>query len=190
MKFSLRRHKMIKKNLLPIILVILVIAVIFVIAINQFNSHTNIHELIEKSLSEQYEEDIKIKIFETYEVFNYKIIGFTIEENEKCSFAVLEQDGDLKYKLIRLDKYEKLLKRGLDIYVQYIDLYNDNLELDNYMIVLSMNAELSKIEKSLNDGKPTYYNIASSPSMTVLKFPLEASEVQYIFYDRLGNEIR
>lgn len=181
---------MIKRNLLPIILSIFVIAVISVIVIYSFNSRTDIPELIEKSLSKQYEENFQIEIFETYEIFNYKIIGFTIVENGKCAFAVLEQDKESRYKLIRLDKYEKLIKRGLDIYVQYVDLYNEKLELKNYMIVLSMNAELSKIEMSVNDGKPTYHNITTSPSMTVLEFPTKASEVRYIFYDRLGDEIR
>lgn len=180
---------MTKKRLIPFILSIIIIIGISLLLINPFHSNTNIQQLIEKSLTNQYNENIQIEIFDTLEIFNYKLIGFTIAGTEKCSFAVLEHEGESRYKIIRLDKYEKLLARGLDIYVQHIDLYDEKMELKNYLIILSMNAELSKIEKNINGKNPIYYNISSSPSMTLLEYTNE-SEIQYNFYDYLGGQIK
>jgi len=163
---------------------------ISVIVIYLLNISTDMSTLIENSLSKQYEENKQIKIFDTYEISDYKIVGFTLVGSEKCGFAVLRQYGNSGYELISVTRYEQLTKRALDIFVKYIDLYDEKHKVMSYLVVLSLNAELSKIKMTIDDGEPIYREINSNPSLTVIEFPDEPFMGEYLFYDKSGNLIR
>jgi len=151
--------------------------------------------LIENSLSKQYDRDINIDIFDTYEIVgftsDYKIVGFTIIGSEKCGFAVMKEDRNAQYELVSVYTSEKMLKRAFDIYIEHVYLNDKKHDLwADYFIILSMNDQLSKIKMTIDYGKPTYNVITSTPSLTVVEIPFGSSHLEYLFYDKSGSLIR
>ncbi|NLL01183.1 MAG: hypothetical protein GX271_11065 [Clostridiales bacterium] len=177
-----------KKILLSIILAAIIIVVSFLAIHKSSNSSINVCELIERGISKQYKEKVEIDIFDTYEIFDSKIIGFTAFDNKKCSFALLKQKEE-EYQLINVQKFDGFIDRGIDIYLQYINLYNEKQELKSYMIILSMNDELSKIE-ILIDEKINIFEAGVMPYMKVIELPNDDFDMKYTFYDYLENEIK
>lgn len=162
--------------------------IVFISYLSRISADTS--GLIEKALSKQYKEKIEIDIFDTFEVFDYKIIAFTAYNNKKCSFAILKQREGDKYELIRVQKFDGFIDREIDVYVQYFDIYSDNQVSKNYMIILNMNEELATIETTIKVGEITRVDIDSMPSMVLIELPKDSYEMEYNFYDYFGNEIR
>jgi hypothetical protein len=148
-------------------------------------------KLIEKELSKLYGNGIQIKIFDTYEIYNNEIVGFTINENKKCGFAVMKRNRNSRYKLICVVRPKKLITRATDIFYEYITLNDEKYELGAacYIVVLSMNDKFSKIKMVIDDREPIYKEIKTTPSLTVLEYPIGTSKAEILFYDRLGNLI-
>jgi hypothetical protein len=183
---------MIKKRTGLIIFAIILISCLYAIISSMPNKSTDMSKLIEKSLSKQYKAKTQIEIFDTCEVLDYKIAGFTEVDSDKCGFAILKQDVDSRFELIRLDRFDKLMIRALDTYVQYVDLKDEKYELgfEQYLVFLSMNPELSRIKMTVDDGKPAYKEIKSTPSLTLLEYPIGSTKAEYLFYDKAGNLLR
>ncbi|EPR07737.1 hypothetical protein [Ruminiclostridium papyrosolvens] len=183
---------MIKRRSKLIIITIIFVALISAIINSMPDKSTDMSKLIEKTLSKQYKDKTKIGIFDTYEVLDYKIAGFIEVGSDKCGFSVLKQDINSRFELISVNRFDRLMKRALDTYIQYIDLKDEKYELgfERYLVILSMNPELSRIKMTVDDGKPIYKEIKSTPSLTVLKYPIEATNAEYLFYDKAGKLLR
>lgn len=179
------------KKIWYIIILIAIIVFISKIVIYYNNTvSTDIAKLIEFNFSQKYEENINnIKIVDTYDIYDKKIVGFTYDDNKKCSIAFLKRNGDSKYEMIRVKRYEILATRNLDIFYDYIYIYDENEEYARYLVVFSMNPELSKIKLTINGWETTYKEIISNPSITVLKIPEYNFTGEYLFYDKSGNLI-
>jgi hypothetical protein len=181
-----------KRRLKLIIIIIIFITFISAMISSLPDKSTDMSKLIEKSLSKQYKKNTQIAIFDTNKVSNYKIAGFTEVGSDKCGFAVLKQDSDSRFKLISIKRFDKLMKRALDTYVEYIDLKDEKYELgfEQYLVILSTNPELSRITMTVDDGKPIYKEIKSTPSLTVFEYPIGATQAEYLFFDKAGNLLR
>ena len=179
-----------KKSWLILLAIIITIGILFII-IYSLNISTDMSKLIENALSKQYGIDSRIEVFDTYEIYNNEIVGFTINESKKCGFAVMKRNGNSRYKLIFVVRPERLITRATDIFYEYIALYDERYELgvEGYIVVLSMNAEFSKIKMVIDDREPIYKEIKSPPSLTVLEYPIGTSKAEILFYDKSGNLI-
>ncbi|MBE5966931.1 MAG: hypothetical protein E7255_08195 [Lachnospiraceae bacterium] len=101
----------------------------------------------------------------------------------------MKRDGNSRYKLICVVRPEKLITRATDIFYEYITLNDEKYELGAacYIVVLSMNDKFSKIKMVIDDREPIYKEIKTTPSLTVLEYPIGTSKAEILFYDRLGN---
>ncbi|WP_040950708.1 hypothetical protein [Gorillibacterium massiliense] len=179
------------KRRIMILLIIIGISIPSAILIYSRNTGHDKVTLIGNHLSKQYKAKTLIKIFDNQEIYDKEIVGFTIvEEEQKCAFAVMQNNGHSNYKLIKLIPFEKLITRASDIYIQYIDLFDEKNEIVPYLVVLSLNADLSKIEMTVKDGKTIDKEIDANPSLTLIKLPIEDFTGEYLFYDRMGNLIK
>lgn len=172
-------------------IVILITICISVIIICLPNTSTDMSALIESALSKQYNRNVNIEIFNTYESFECKIVGFTIVGSKKCGFAVMREDRNAQYELVSVYTSDKMIKKAFDIYIEHVYLNDQQHDLyDEYFIVLSINDELSKIQMAIDYGQPTYNMITSTPSLTVIEIPFGTSHLEYLFYDKMDNPIR
>ena len=180
-----------KKKTGVIVLFILIVGFLAVMVIYSRNSSKDMTTLIEKAISKRYDEKKQIDIFTTYEIYDNVVVGFTLagKEQSKSGYAKLEKLNHSRYKLIKVNRFEDLTKRALDIYIDYISVFDDNHELKSYLLVIGMNAELSKIELTINDGEPINKEVDSNPSLTLLELPNEPYEGEYLFYDKSGKQI-
>lgn len=183
---------MIRKPWLLIITMVIILVCLAVIFINSPKSSIDPSALIEDALSKQYKKKNPIKIFNSHSINNYEIIGFTITGSDDFGYAVLKQDENSSFELIKIDLLNKMVKRAHDIFIDYIDLFPEkyNFETQQYIVIISMNEELSKIQWTINGETQTYKEINSSPSLTVLEYPIGSTTAEYIFYDEKGNIIR
>lgn len=183
---------MIKRRSKLIIITIIFIALVSAIINSMPDKSTDMYKLIEKSLSRHYKEKTQINIFDTYKVSDYKIAGFTQVGSDKCGFAVLKQDSNSRFELTSISRFDQLTQRALDTYINYIDLKDEKYKLgfEQYLVILSLNPKLSRIKMTVDDGKPMYKEIKSTPSLTVLEYPLGATHGEYLFYDKAGNALR
>ena len=144
--------------------------------------------IINKSLSKSYNEKMQIEIFETSNILEYKIIGFTYDNNYKCGYAVMQKKND-RYKLLQLIRYERLMEAPYRIYRDTADLWDETAKQSiPYYVIISLNEQLSKIEYSLDSSRGTIENI-SSPSMMLFEI-LPNSDNEFKLYDPSGNLIQ
>lgn len=147
--------------------------------------------LIEKSLAKQTDHKQQIQIFQSTTIKDYEIDGFTpADEPAKVGFALLKKHSPTRYEMLRLTRFEKLTKRATDIYIRYVDLRMEKGESVPYLIVLSLNPDLTTIKVTGKDGATATEKVTANPSMTVIELPTEASTVEYLFYDAAGNVIQ
>lgn len=180
-----------KKKTWVIILSILFVGYLAVMGIYSRNLSKDMTKLIEKAISKRYDEKKQIDIFTTYEIYDNIVVGFTLagKEQSKSGYAVLEKLDHSRYKLKKVNRLEDLTKRALDIYIDYISVFDEKHELESYLLVIGMNAELSKVKLTINDGKPINKEVDSNPSLTLVELPNEPYEGEYLFYDKSGNLI-
>ncbi|CAM5180555.1 hypothetical protein UACE39S_06448 [Ureibacillus acetophenoni] len=183
---------MINKLWLWITTIVILIVCIAVILINSPKTSINSSALIEDALSKQYDKKNKVNIFNSHKLNNYEIIGFTIAGSDDYGYAVLKQDENSKVELLKIDLHNKMVKRAHDIFIDYIDLFSEESDFGTqpYLVIISMNEELSKIKWTIDGETQPDKEINTSPSLTVLEYPIGSTTAEYIFYDEMGNIIQ
>lgn len=146
--------------------------------------------LIEQELSKIYQQDKKINVFSTSELSNGEIVAFSLSDAQsKCGLAVLKPLENSQYELKSVAQFEQLTKRATDIYVKYIDAYDEGTVPTSYLVILSLNPELSEIKWTTLEGEPERYVVDANPSMTVIALKQEPFTGEYLFYDKSGGLI-
>ncbi len=147
--------------------------------------------LIEKDISRQYNKTKQIEIFTEQNLKHYTITGFTLtgEESAKAGIAVIKEEDNSKPELIKTYRFEKLTKRAQDIYVAYVDLFQEEKEQYPYLAVISTNPALSLITMNFDNNTANQLKVDGNPSLTMIEFPDETAGGEYQFFDAAGNVI-
>lgn len=172
-----------KSFLSALFIAFLVLMVSFFNYLNKTN--TNITNLIEKGLSDSYNQSIKIDILDTYKSCDdFILVVYTYGEDDKIGYTTITRDQFSRYHIKIQKRQEQLLEEGPGIYVAYIDLWNEQQKSKQYFGVLSKNTALSKIEFQIKGNDPILIDINSSPSFTMIDLPYEWCSTKYWFLDK------
>lgn len=165
------------------VIILLVMAYLYILIIRNVN--TDKVGIIEEYLSEIFKEDQNIEIINTDVVLNNEIMGFKYGEYNQFGFAVIKKE-DSKYYLSKCYLRERMAKRATGVYVQYLDL-SDEQKSVSYMVILNLNDKLTEMEFSVDGNKLNFVDINPAPSITVIETP--TSNYKYLFYDAFNNII-
>ena len=110
--------------------------------------------------------------------------GYQIKESNESGYIILEQDKDGGYELAQLVEGSFMLERGTDIYTDHtFTAINSEGKSQDYLVVLSLNESLNKIEVT-SDSCKEETRVVSSPSLTIVEVN---SSIEYHFFDDKGN---
>ena len=79
-----------------------------------------------------------------------------------------------------------MIKRATDIYIKYVDLFNNQNELVPYLVVLNLDDNLSGINFTKDNGKSSFVNIDSAPPVYIIEIDSFAATT-YLFLDAYNN---
>lgn len=165
------------------VIILLVMAYLYILIIR--NVSTDKGGIIEEYLTEIFKEDQNIEIINTDVVLNNEIVGFQYGEGNQFGFAVFKKE-DSKYYLSKCYLQEQMAKRATDVYVQYLDL-SDEQKSVSHMVILNLNDKLTGMEFNVDGNKLDVVDINPAPSISVIETP--TSSYKYLFYDAFNNMI-
>lgn len=157
-----------------IIYVILVLALAVIIRTLMPKSYSGEEQMAE-AISEELNTDAEI-----FDVVNKDQRTFVGYYDGNYSYAAFDKRPDGTFELIEVKRANKLAERA------------DNIFVDNtgeFLIVVSNNNKLYNITFKTDDGYNVEHSVFGNPSLSVIEFPNEDFNGEYIFFDSHGMPI-
>lgn len=175
------------KGISTIIVLAVIAMVIFLIMYLNSQKKTDLPTSIESVLKNEYNDKVEYKTFGQQIVSDHVIVGYEVKESNDYGYIIFERNEDNMYNLLRIVDVNAMLSRGTDIYTDNVTLNTNNsneTQSQLYLVVLSMNDMLNKVELTTTNSKVETV-VIGSPSVTIVE--INASNVEYHLFDVKGN---